>query len=260
MTLRLDEALVERGLVPTRSAARRAIDDGTVLVDGKPATKPALKTTTQARIELTARQHVSRAARKLLAALDFFEVDVARCRALDAGASTGGFTEVLLERGASAVVAVDVGHDQMTTRLRVDPRVTLLEGTNVRHLTAAEVGGPIEVLVADLSFISLTKVVDGLAPHLAPSADVVLLVKPQYEVGPAHVGRGGLVRSGSAHRRAIAGVLASWMEAGWHARAGMVSPILGGDGNTEFLVHLRAEQGADVDRLLDDLCGAEGAR
>lgn len=244
---RLDLVLVERGLVQSRAAARRAIIDGAVTVDGATADRPARRISGSVVVEVDGEaQRVSRAGSKLSHALDVFAIDVEGRRALDAGASTGGFTEVLLGRGASLVVAVDVGHHQLHDRLSRHPRVEKHEGVNVRHLRQGELGDRFDLATADLSFISLTKVVEGLTSQLLDRADVVLLVKPQFEVGPELVARGGIVRSAAARREALAQVAASWAHAGWNVQDATVSPIRGGDGNAEYLIWLRRNPGIDA--------------
>jgi 23S rRNA (cytidine1920-2'-O)/16S rRNA (cytidine1409-2'-O)-methyltransferase len=184
---------------------------------------------------------VSRGGEKLAAALDSFAVDVAGRRALDAGASTGGFTDCLLQAGASAVIAVDVGHGQLHERLRSDPRVDVRERTHVRELTPADIGEPVEVLVADLSFISLRSVLPDLVPLCAPGADIVVLVKPQFEAGreEASLGR-GVIRDPVVHDRVVREVVGALESLGSSIMGTMRSPITGAEGNVEFLVHARA--------------------
>lgn len=244
---RLDLVLVERGLVASRAAARRAIIDGAVTVDGAKADRPARRISDSVAIEVGGGAHrVSRAGSKLSHALDHFAIVVGGRRVLDAGASTGGFTEELLARGAAMVVAADVGHGQLHERLRDDPRVENHEGVNVRHLREGDLGDRFDLLTADLSFISLTKVVDGLTSQLVERADVVLLVKPQFEVGPQLVASGGIVRSATARRDALTRVAGAWAEAGWRVRGATSSPIQGGDGNIEYLVWLRRAPGMNA--------------
>jgi 23S rRNA (cytidine1920-2'-O)/16S rRNA (cytidine1409-2'-O)-methyltransferase len=237
---RLDEMLVRRGLFATRSRARDAIQRGTVTVGGLPATKPGLAVAEDVAIAVDdpARGYVSRAALKLIAGLDAFAVDPAGCTALDIGASTGGFTQVLLERGAARVIALDVGKDQIDPGLRADPRVTVIEGLNARDLGEEHLGGvrP-DVLVSDVSFISLTLALPP-ALHLATSGAVgVFLVKPQFEAGRAAIGKGGLLHEPAEAPR-VAERLRAWLDAvpGWRATGLIASPIEGGDGNREFLL------------------------
>jgi 23S rRNA (cytidine1920-2'-O)/16S rRNA (cytidine1409-2'-O)-methyltransferase len=214
-----------------------------VRVAGAPATKASRLVSAAEPIEVVGPppRFVSRGGEKLDAALARFDVTVEGKRALDAGASTGGFTDCLLQRGASTVVAVDVGYGQLHERLRADPRVSVLERTNVRHLTAAEAGGPFPLVVADLSFISLRAVVPALAGTLAePGADLVVLVKPQFEAGRADAARGrGVITDPAVWLGALEGVVAALSQAGTVMMDGMVSPLLGPQGNVEFLVHAR---------------------
>ncbi len=195
---------------------------------------------------------VSRAGEKLAAALDRFAVDPAAARALDAGASTGGFTDCLLQRGAAAVVAVDVGHGQLHERLRADPRVTVRERLNVRDLAPGDLGAPFALVVADLSFISLRTVLGALVAQAAPGADLVLLVKPQFEAGRAEASRGrGVIRDPAVWRRALDGV--GTAIAGHRAAimGAMVSPITGAEGNVEFVVHARTAPAAPPEPPVD---------
>jgi 23S rRNA (cytidine1920-2'-O)/16S rRNA (cytidine1409-2'-O)-methyltransferase len=246
---RLDTELVRRGLVPTRQDAQDAIAAGTVLVAGAPATKSARLVAPGEPVALIGppAPFVSRGGEKLDAALTRFAVAVAGRRALDAGASTGGFTDCLLQRSAAHVYAVDVGHGQLDASLRADPRVTVLERVNARTLTEAVLRDadtgyvPVPLLVADLSFISLRTVVPALAgPVAAPDADLVLLVKPQFEAGRPAVSRGkGVVRDPEEWRAALAGVTSALHAAGTGIVGAMASPLTGPAGNVEFLVHAR---------------------
>jgi 23S rRNA (cytidine1920-2'-O)/16S rRNA (cytidine1409-2'-O)-methyltransferase len=222
------------------------VTDGFVQVRGVPTPKPATLVAPDTPITL---QHpgprrVGRGGVKLEGALDAFAVDVEGKTALDAGASTGGFTEVLLERGAEAVVALDVGHGQLDQSLREDPRVTVMERTNLRHVTVAEVGGPFPLLVADLSFISLCTVASRLRDLSLPHADLILLIKPQFEAGKSEVGRGGIVRDPDVRRRAVEKVLTCLDESGLGPRALEPSPIAGAGGNREVFVWCRAGEPA----------------
>ncbi|SHE74393.1 23S rRNA (cytidine1920-2'-O)/16S rRNA (cytidine1409-2'-O)-methyltransferase [Kaistia soli DSM 19436] len=240
--LRLDQALVARGLAPTRARARDAVLRGHVRVDGKPVAKPSFTVAPDAALALDdpAARYVSRAALKLVAGLDHFGYDAAGRTALDIGASTGGFTEVLLEHGAAKVHAIDVGHGQLDPRIAADPRVQSREGLNARDLVADDLGEPIEAVVSDVSFISLRLALPP-ALHLAePGAWGLFLVKPQFEVGRAGIGKGGIVRDpaeGNAAAEAIAAWLADSM--GWTVDGLIPSPIAGGDGNHEFLLGAR---------------------
>lgn len=256
---RLDLALVDRGLVPSRSAAARAIAERRVLLNGSPAIRPAAPVRDGDRLEVTGEAWVGRGALKLEAALAAFDVPVAGRLALDLGASTGGFTQVLLARGARRVIALDVGHDQLAPVLREDPRVVVVEGVNARYLDPAGLAAVSgveqspEIITADLSFISLRQVLPAIAAVAAPAADAVVLIKPQFEVG-----RGG-VREGIVHdpelRAAVVGdVLRAAEEAGL-AVAGLVpSPVPGGTGNREALAHLTTRASAhrsQWDRLVE---------
>ncbi len=233
----------------TPAAAREAVEAGVVQVAGIVASKPATMVADDVAISMlgASRPFVSRAGQKLAAALDRFDVDPVGCRCLDAGASTGGFTDVLLRRGAAGVVAVDVGYGQLAWELRTDPRVTVLERTNIRDLTLEDLA-PVDLVVADLSFISLRVVLPTLQRLAAPAAPMVVLVKPQFEAGKGAVGAGGVVRDPEVWVRVLDGVVATAATLGLGARAAMASPLLGPAGNVEFLVQLGpgAANGADL--------------
>ncbi len=238
MGLRLDKVLLSRGLVGTRSRARDLIVRGAVTVDGAVETKPGALVRETAPIALLEdADYVSRGSLKLIAALDAFGLDPAERRALDVGASTGGFTEVLLRRGAAHVVAVDVGHGQLHPTLAGDPRVTQHEGRDARTLTMADVSTPVDAIVADVSFISLEKALPAALALAAPGAWLVALIKPQFEAGRDAVGKGGLVRD-AAVRDAQAEKIAAWLasHAGWRVVGVIPSPVAGGSGNREFLI------------------------
>jgi 23S rRNA (cytidine1920-2'-O)/16S rRNA (cytidine1409-2'-O)-methyltransferase len=243
---RLDAELVRRGLVATTTQAADAVRDGLVRVSGRPADNPSTLVDRAEPVELIAAgaPFVSRGGDKLEAALDRFGLDVTGRRCLDAGASTGGFTDCLLRRGAEHVVAVDVGYGQLAWALRTDPRVTVLERTNVRDLTPEAIGPAPEVVAADLSFVSLRGVVPSLVGLAAPGAAFVLLVKPQFEVGRDRVSPGGVVRDPAAWRDAIEGVAQTCARAGLQVLEAMASPVLGPAGNVEFPLH--AVEGAKV--------------
>jgi 23S rRNA (cytidine1920-2'-O)/16S rRNA (cytidine1409-2'-O)-methyltransferase len=238
---RLDRLLVESGLAPTRSRAADLVRRGCVQVEGVRAAKPGALVAGDAAlsVEPGAALYVSRGGLKLAAALDGFGLDPAGRIALDIGASTGGFTEVLLARGASRVYAVDVGRDQLHESLRTDPRVVVLEGTDARKLKANLVDGPVSAIVADVSFISLTQALPVPLSLAAPGAWLVALVKPQFEAGRASVGKGGIVRDAKDRERAVARVRAFIEDEGWVVLGVMSSPILGGSGNQEFLIAAR---------------------
>jgi 23S rRNA (cytidine1920-2'-O)/16S rRNA (cytidine1409-2'-O)-methyltransferase len=240
--LRLDEALVERGLAPTRSQARDMIRRGCVRVDGAATDKPALLVdgATILEVEAGAQPYASRGGLKLAAALDAFAFDPQGRIALDIGASTGGFTDVLLQRGAARVFAVDIGTGQLHPRIAADPRVVLLEGRDARLITPECLAPSPGAIVADVSFVSLTKVLGAAVSLAAPGAFLVALVKPQFEVGRAEIGKGGIVRDPSARQRAVAAVRA-WIasQPGWRVVGAIPSPITGGSGNVEYLIGAR---------------------
>jgi 23S rRNA (cytidine1920-2'-O)/16S rRNA (cytidine1409-2'-O)-methyltransferase len=240
---RLDVDLVRRGLVPSRSAAQELVDARRVLVNGAIAEKASRLVAAGDAVVVSGPRprFVGRGGQKLDHALDVFGIDVTGARAVDVGASTGGFTDCLLQRGAAHIVALDVGHGQLHERLRADPRVTNLERTNVRDATADTIGGPVDVLVGDLSFISLRLVAAAMASLCKPGATMVLLVKPQFEAGRAEVARGrGVITDPSIWARVRDEVAAALSEAGCHVLGWTESPISGADGNREFLVHARA--------------------
>lgn len=238
--VRLDELLVSSGLYATRSRARDAIERGAVTVDGAVVTKPghAVAASSDIHIDDPARGYVSRGALKLIASLDHFGLDPAGSQALDIGASTGGFTQVVLERGAAHVTAIDVGHGQLDQSLRDDPRVTVVEGLNARDLAVADIGGtPPDFLVCDVSFISLTLALPPALALAAPGAMGVFLVKPQFEAGRDAIGKGGILKDPAQGPR-IAENLRAWLDTrpGWRALGTCLSPVAGGDGNREFLL------------------------
>jgi 23S rRNA (cytidine1920-2'-O)/16S rRNA (cytidine1409-2'-O)-methyltransferase len=238
---RLDVELVRRGLAPSRRRAAEAVAAGRVLVDGSVAATPSHQVAPAQSLHIAGdlARYVSRGGEKLAAALGEFGVPVAGRRALDAGASTGGFTDCLLQHGAHHVVAVDVGRNQLAWDLRTDPRVTVLERTDIRDFEAAATGGPFPVCTADLSFISLTKVAAALARATTADADLLLLVKPQFEVGKGRVPRGGVVRDPAAHHQVLVTVVAGLADAGIVAVRVTPSPLRGADGNVEFMLHAR---------------------
>lgn len=239
--IRLDQALEARGLLPSRARARDAILRGTVRVNGVVASKPNQQVGPDDAIALDdpAAAYVSRAALKLVAGLDAGAIDPAGRTCLDLGASTGGFTQVLLERGVARVYAVDVGHDQLHERVKADPRVVSLEGVNGRDLTAGLIPEAIDLIVSDVSFVSILKVIDPVLALAAPQADAVILIKPQFEVGRDNIGKGGIVTDETAIAEAVERVTAHLADAGWERRFAVASPIAGGDGNREIVAGFR---------------------
>lgn len=238
---RLDQLLFRRGLCDSRETAKRLILAGEVRVEGLSGPlKPGQKVEEDLPIEVKNRpRYVGRGGFKLEGALDAFGLEVSGKVALDAGASTGGFTDCLLQRGAAAVVAIDVGRNQLHERLRADPRVDVREQTNIRHVAPADVGGPVPLVVADLSFISLRTVLERVLALVAPGGSLVALVKPQFEAGRAEVSRGrGVITDPSVWRRVL-DELGHDLSSQRAAMMGvMVSPITGADGNVEFLAHI----------------------
>jgi len=240
---RVDAELVRRGLARSRQQAAELIGAGKVTIDGIPAVKPATAVTLTAALAVVGdgeRSWVSRGAHKLIGALDTFGITVAARHCLDAGASTGGFTEVLLDRGAARVIAVDVGYGQLAWALRTDPRVVVVERTNVRGLRPEAIGGPVDLIVADLSFISLATVLPALAGCASPGADIVPMVKPQFEVGREQVGAGGVVSDPGLRADAVRAVAHRAADLGWNTVAVTASPLPGPSGNVEYFLHLRA--------------------
>jgi len=236
---RLDRVLVERGLVATRSRGRDLIARGCVTVDGATVTKPGLEIRPDAEVSLTGDVHayVSRGSAKLSAALSHFGFEANGVTALDIGASTGGFTQVLLRAGARRVYAVDVGRSQLDPSLRQDPRVISLEGTDARSLTPAEVPDRVGAVIADVSFISLTKALPVPLSLTAPGAWLIALIKPQFEAGRRAVGKGGIVRDAADRQRAV-DIVQDWLgrQTEWRVAGVIESPLLGGSGNQEFLI------------------------
>lgn len=263
---RLDAALAARGIARSRTHAASLIADGLVRVDGRTVIKPSTPVDDASDIAVDGGDHyVSRAAHKLIAALDGFGIVVDGRLALDMGASTGGFTQVLRERGARRVLAVDVGHGQLARQIAADPGVTPVEGFNVRHMTAqslAEATGESErpdLAVGDLSFISLALVLPAIVDTISPDADVVLLVKPQFEVGRTAV-KGGLVTSVDARLDAVERTLWSAHDVGLGMLGILPSPILGTHGNAEYLVHLAPGRGTDPSEWSEQIAHVAGGR
>jgi len=244
--VRLDVLVVDRGLAPSRERARAMILARQVKVDGQVASKAGASIAADARVELVAPDHpyVGRGGVKLAHALEAFGIDVAGRRALDIGASTGGFTDVLLQRGAASVVALDVGHGQLDWRLRNDPRVIVREGVNARALTDQDVPHPVDLVTIDVAFISLRHIFPAFLPFLDRPSDIVALVKPQFEAGREEVGKGGLVTDPAVHDAVLARVTAEAESTGLHRVAMTPSPITGATGNREFFLHLT--HGLDV--------------
>lgn len=256
---RLDVLLVERGLVESRERGQRLIRAGQVLVDGRIVDKPGAGVPGGADIHLRAKlPYVSRGGLKLEAALDNFTVQVAGAVAADVGASTGGFTDCLLQRGARKVYAIDVGYGQLAWRLRQDPRVVVMERVNVRYLESLP--EPIDLATVDVSFISLELVLPNVVGWLKPAGDIIALIKPQFEAGRAEVGKGGVVKDPEVHRAVLAKILGWALDHGLAVRGLMASPLRGPAGNVEFLAHLskgRGEASIEVERAIDG-CLSEG--
>jgi 23S rRNA (cytidine1920-2'-O)/16S rRNA (cytidine1409-2'-O)-methyltransferase len=238
MKSRLDRLLVERGLAESREKAQALIMAGEVLVNGQKAAKAGQSVALDAALEVLARPpYVSRGGFKLAAALRHWAIDPSGRVCLDIGASTGGFTDVLLQSGAARVHAVDVGAGQLDWKLRNDPRVAVHEGVNARLLRASDIGEPVQLLTCDVSFISVTLILPAAAPLLAqPGGQMVILIKPQFEVGRGQVGKGGIVREPELHQAACQRVESAVDELGYQT-AIMESPILGAEGNKEFLLY-----------------------
>jgi 23S rRNA (cytidine1920-2'-O)/16S rRNA (cytidine1409-2'-O)-methyltransferase len=240
LRVRLDQLVVEKGLAPSRERARALILAGQVSVDGQPQTKAGTQVDALADVALIAPDHpfVGRGGLKLAHALDTFGIAVAGREALDIGASTGGFTDALLRRGATRVIALDVGHGQIDWTLRNDPRVIVIEHFNARHLGPANLPGPVDIVTIDVSFISLRQILPVVPPLLRANADVIALVKPQFEAGRSEA-RKGVVRDADVQSRVLEEVSAAAREVGLHPVASTPSPITGAKGNVEFLLHLR---------------------
>jgi 23S rRNA (cytidine1920-2'-O)/16S rRNA (cytidine1409-2'-O)-methyltransferase len=243
--VRLDVTIVDRGLAPSRERARALILAGRVKVDGQIVAKAGAPVAADTVVELVAPDHpyVGRGGVKLAHALDAFGIDPSGRRALDVGASTGGFTDVLLRRGAASVIALDVGHNQLDWRLRNDPRVIVREGVNARALSPADVPHTVTLATIDVAFISLRHILPALPPFLEPFADVVALVKPQFEAGRGDVGAGGIVSDAAVHAAVIAQVTVAAAVIGLRRIAMQPAAITGAAGNQEFFLHLQAGPG-----------------
>ncbi len=252
---RLDGVVAElSGL--TRSQARSLIMEGRVRVDGEPATKPGHRVPAGANVEIERpRRFVSRGGEKLEYALEAFGIEVRGRDALDVGASTGGFTDALLQRGAARVTAVDVGYGQLAWRLRNDPRVAVMERTNFRHLSDGAFPGGFDLVVVDASFISVRTIVARALGYLRPGGEIVALVKPQFEAGRERLGRGGVVRDPQVHRAVLREVRDAMKALGLSAVALVASPLRGPAGNREFLVQIRREGTPLNDHAIDAVAG-----
>lgn len=253
---RLDVLVWQRGLAPSRARARALILAGQIAVNGERVTRAGTPVAPQATLTRlgTPSAYVSRGGEKLAAALAAFDLTVHGRVAMDVGASTGGFTDCLLQAGALRVYAVDVGYGQLHWRLRTDPRVIVYERTNARYLQPDQCPERIAVLTADVSFISLRLLLPVLLRLLEPQADVVVLIKPQFEVGKGHVGRRGVVHDPQQHQQVLWDVLTAAQDCGFGVRAGIVSPLLGPKGNREFLAHLQLGAAAVSPQALQELC------
>lgn len=237
MKIRADQLLVNRGLVESREKAQALILAGEVLIDGQKADKPGRTVPEDSRVELTAKlPYVSRGGYKLAGALDHFHIDVTGWSCVDVGSSTGGFTDCLLQRGAARVCAIDVGKGQLDWKLRNDPRVEVREGVNARYLNPADFPAPFDLAVCDASFISVTLLIPAFAPLVKEDGKMVILVKPQFEASRNEVGKGGIVRDPAVHQAACGRVRACVEQQGFSTQI-VDSPILGAEGNREFLLY-----------------------
>jgi 23S rRNA (cytidine1920-2'-O)/16S rRNA (cytidine1409-2'-O)-methyltransferase len=243
MRSRLDVEMARRGLAESRESARRLVMAGRVRVNSRPADKPDLRVDADTPIEVIAtdREYASRGAYKLIGALDHFHVNVEGKLALDVGASTGGFTDVLLARGAKSVIALDVGYGQIAARLRNDPRVIVLDRTNIRQVTPGALPYRPELVTIDVSFISLKLVLPAVLALLGIGAEIIALIKPQFEVGKGKVGKGGIVRDDNLRRETVDAILEFARKIGLEVAGVIESPIEGAEGNREFLALLRVK-------------------
>lgn len=240
--MRLDKFIAEKGLTQSRSRAEQLISGGSVRVNGKTITKPAYSVEENDSVDVTdSINYVGRGGLKLEYAIREFGIDVNGKNALDIGASTGGFTECLLNCGAKSVCAVDVGHGQMAEKLKNDPRVTLLENTNARFITPEIIGGKKDIAVMDVSFISQTVIFNALFECVNESADIITLVKPQFEAGNVFLSKKGIIKDKRVYKSVLEKIDLSAREFGYGIENACVSPIKGGDGNTEFLVYIKKD-------------------
>jgi 23S rRNA (cytidine1920-2'-O)/16S rRNA (cytidine1409-2'-O)-methyltransferase len=244
MKERIDKILYDRGLVRSRQQAQALVLEGSVLVNEQRIDKPGTKVdpSSSIRLKRLPRTYVSRGGKKLESALDTFAPDIHGWVCLDLGASTGGFTDCLLQRGASKVYAVDVGHNQLDWKVRSDHRVIVIEGLNARYLKLEDIGEPVDLITLDLSFISLTLVLPGLRPLAKPTTKILCLIKPQFEVGKGQVEKGGLVTDSTKHQQVIEKIRSTAENLGYSVAGLLDSPILGADGNKEFFIGLTLEK------------------
>ena len=244
MRSRLDFEIARRGLADSRETAQRLIMAGRVRVNSRPADKADLKVSSETAIEIVGSdpEYASRGAYKLIAALDRFSIDVAGRNALDVGASTGGFTDVLLKRGVAHVIALDVGYGQLAEKLRIDPRVTVMDRTNIRLVRPGDLPYRPDLVTIDTSFISLRIVLPAVLALAAPKADIVALVKPQFEVGKGKVGKGGIVRDEALRHEALDGIVEFARSLDLEIAGSIDSPIEGAKGNREFLLAMRVQR------------------
>ncbi len=258
--VRLDQLLIQRSLAPSRQRAQGMIMAGIVYVDGHRVTKPGSKFPPEVDIEVKGQDlpYVSRGGLKLEKALDLWRIDVMDKVVVDVGASTGGFTDCLLQRGAGKVYAIDVGYGQLAWSLRTDPRVVVMERTNIRHMNPGDLDEPPDLATVDVSFISIRKFLDVLWNLLTPDGEVIALVKPQFEAGREQVGKKGVVRDPAVHRHVLLEVAQAAAALGWQTAGLTYSPITGPEGNIEFLIYWRKHGAAtilleeEIKRVVDD--------
>jgi 23S rRNA (cytidine1920-2'-O)/16S rRNA (cytidine1409-2'-O)-methyltransferase len=266
MRERIDKLMVERGLAESRNRAQAMVMAGQVLVENQRIEKAShlVEPSAEIRIKGESPRYVSRGGLKLEAALSWFKIDAGGKECIDIGASTGGFTDCLLQHGAARVWAVDVGHNQLAWQIRQDPRVEVIEGLNARHLEGATFPIKFDLATVDVSFISLTKILPPLVEVIKDEADCIALIKPQFEVGKGEVGKGGIVSDPAKHRRVLTEIVNAVGQIGMSAVDLIASPILGAEGNREFLIHLKRAATprpveADMDRLIRALISEEPA-